>query len=301
MSRDGFKAIVQRGVGGVSAALSILGNRARGRLGILMYHRVAPRTVGVPEPTMNVTPTSFRKQMLGLQRAGYCFVGLRDALTRLEHGESLAESSVIVTFDDGCQSVFTDAWPVLHELQIPATIFINTAYLDSADPFPFDKWGVEHHRRLAPSTYRPLTTAQCREMQASGLVELGAHTHTHADFRGRPEALEADLRQNLAELAQRFGVDRPTFAFPFGRRHLGYVDDALIAVARRAGVRCALTTECELVDPARDPFGWGRFNVYDWDSPRTLAARLRGWYDWAPRWQGRIAEWRRGVQREAVS
>ncbi len=43
-----------------------------------------------------------------------------------------------VTFDDGFETVYRHAWPVLQELRIPATVFLNTAYLDSPEPFPFD-------------------------------------------------------------------------------------------------------------------------------------------------------------------
>jgi peptidoglycan/xylan/chitin deacetylase (PgdA/CDA1 family) len=126
-------------------------------------------------------------------------------------------------------------------------------------------------------------------MAASGLVEIAAHTHTHGDFRGRPDALRADLRTNVESLRSTFGLDRVTFAFPFGRKAMGYVTDELLEAARQTGVACALTTEAELVDPRSNPFGWGRFNAYHWDTAVTLAAKLAGWYGWAPRLQERVA------------
>ena len=56
--------------------------------------------------------------------------------------------------------------------------------------------------------------------------------------------------------------------------------------SRRAGVACALTTEAACVAPGADPFGWGRFNAYDWDTAGTLAAKLEGWYGWRRDVQG---------------
>jgi hypothetical protein len=126
-------------------------------------------------------------------------------------------------------------------------------------------------------------------MARGGLVRIGAHTHTHADFRGQPQALLADLQTCVEVVRPRFGVEDVPFAFPFGRRALGYVSDELVGAARASGVTCALTTEASLVDPRSDPFGWGRFNAYDWDTGATLAARLEGWYGWAPRLQERLA------------
>ena len=122
-----------------------------------------------------------------------------------------------------------------------------------------------------------------------GLVDVGSHTHTHADFRGRPDAFEADVRASLAWLDGHFGPGARPFAFPYGRGHAGHHDDEMMARARRAGVTCALTADGAPVDPRHDPFGWGRFTVYDWDTAATLLARLHGWYHWSHRVQEWIA------------
>src|SRR5262249_44469589 len=128
----------------------------------------------------------------------------------------------VVTFDDGHESVYRGAWPVLRSLRVPATVFLATAYLDRDEPFPFDDWTARGARGVPAWAWRPLRSEQCREMAADGLVELGAHTHTHADFRGRPVELEQDLARCVDVLADRFGVSLPSFAFPFGVRRLGY-------------------------------------------------------------------------------
>jgi hypothetical protein len=113
-------------------------------------------------------------------------------------------------------------------------------------------------------------------MLAGGLVELGSHTHTHAIFRGRPEALHRDVLASLQVLRSRFGLADATFAFPYGIAGPG-----LAAAARRAGVLCGLTTEKVLAEPRADPFTWGRFNVDDADTAATLAGMLDGWYSLA--------------------
>jgi peptidoglycan/xylan/chitin deacetylase (PgdA/CDA1 family) len=126
-------------------------------------------------------------------------------------------------------------------------------------------------------------------MTADGLIELGSHTHTHADLRGRPEALRHELEISIEIVRELFNqVDVP-FAFPYGRRHSGHVSEELLDVVRQSGATCALTTEAETIDLLDEPFGWGRFNVYDWDSGASLAARLAGWYGWAPRLQSLLS------------
>ena len=274
------------------------GARDAGRPGIFVYHRVADPVRGVPTPTINVPPARFRAQLAGLLARGFVARSLTDLLGRHEAGEPVPPRTFVVTFDDGYENVYTRAFPVLRELNVPATVFVNTAFLDQDQPFPFDAWGRECAGAAPAEAYRPLTVAQCREMAAGGLIEIAAHTHTHDDFRGRPDALRADLHTCVAAIRAQFGSDRVTFAFPYGRKALGYVNAELLQAARDAGAAGALTTEAELVDPRSDPFGWGRFNAYHWDTAATLAAKLAGWYGWAPRLHERMAG---AIRRRGVS
>lgn len=270
-------------VGQVATALNLVfGSRAGHKPGILTYHRIAPRIAGCPFPTHNVTPSRFESQLRGLLHRGYTVRPLRDVLDWHAEGTEPTPRTVVITFDDGFESVYDSAWPVLRDLNLPATIFVNTAFLDGDRPFPFDHWAFEHEGELPPKTFRPLTSDQCLEMQASGLIDIGAHTHTHQDFRGRETDFEQDLQRNLDELATRFDVDRATFAYPVGSPHRGFAGGGLLEAVRRTSVRCALTTESVLVDIRRNPFEWGRFNVFPWDTAATLAAKLNGWYSWAP-------------------
>lgn len=287
-SQGSMSDLAKKLAGQASAGLDrVFGRRTPRPLGILVYHRVTPPIPGLPTPSMNVTPESFARQLSGLQSLDFRFLSLDEAIRRHHANEPIEPRSAIVTFDDGLASVGHFAWPTLRDLKIPATIFLNTAFLDSTEPMPFDRWGVQNAVAASPESYRSLTRDQCREMRASGLVELGTHTHRHHDFRGRADELTDDLRTSIETLERDFGIASPTFAFPFGRKALGNVSPELVEAARRAGVICALTTEAEPVDPRSDPFDWGRFNVYDWDTPRTLAAKLDGWYGWAPALQER--------------
>jgi hypothetical protein len=126
-------------------------------------------------------------------------------------------------------------------------------------------------------SWRPLTTDQCRDMQSGGLIELAAHTHTHDDFRQRPDDLRVDLQQNEQELRERFGIAPATFAFPFGVVREGFAGGVLSEVAREAGFLCALSTEPDLVLRNQDPFSWGRFPAEQHDTAATLTAKLGGW------------------------
>jgi len=241
--------------------------------GILMYHRVAPWTDGVPEPTWNVTPERFRRQLAGLLSRGYRPWPLRRALAYRQAGKPFPARMFVVTFDDGYDNIYHHAWPILKELSIPATVFVVTDYLDADRPFACDDWAAAGSATVPANAWQPLSTAHCAEMIEHGLVEIGSHTHTHGLFCGRSEVFHTDLARSLEVLHNSLGVERASFAFPFG-----CYDHELAAAAHRTGVICALTTDQEPVRPNADPFAWGRFMAAQGDTAATLALKLGGWY-----------------------
>ena len=173
---------------------AVLGPRpADGRFGILLYDRVAAAPDGLERPTMNVLPDRFAGQLEHLLAAGYRFLPVGAVVDRARAGRPLPARLAVLTFDDGYLNLYRNVWPVLRRLEVPATVFVATAFLDSQEPFPFDDWGRRHRGQAPPVAWQPLGWSQCREMEASGLVEIGSHTHTHRNFRGRPEAFAADL------------------------------------------------------------------------------------------------------------
>jgi peptidoglycan/xylan/chitin deacetylase (PgdA/CDA1 family) len=248
------------------------------RPAILMYHRTAPPTPGVPAPTINVSPDRLEQQLHGLRQRGYQFWSLDELLEANAAGHSVPSRVVVVTFDDGFECVLTRAFPILRKLQVPATVFLPTAYLDQPDPFPFDQWALAYRNYISPESYRPMRWDQCLSELGSELFHWGAHTHTHQDFRGRTAEFFQDLSENLRQLQLYLGIQHPAFALPFGAPHLGFADQEWIDLARQLGVKCVLTTEPANVTLPSEPFGWPRFHVFSWDSAATLDARLQGWY-----------------------
>jgi len=118
-----------------------LHDRGRNSLVMLAYHRVMP--VEQPETypfdldLISATPTEFAWQMEYL--AEHCRpVSLSRIIHHLETGEPLPERAVAVTFDDGFVDTYLHAFPVLTRLQVPATVFVTTDYVESGEPFWFE-------------------------------------------------------------------------------------------------------------------------------------------------------------------
>lgn len=110
-------------------------------LRILAYHRV----LTVPDPNrfefdLDLVSTSaegFRNQML-LLKQHFQPIGLFEFTAMLDAGKRVPPNAVAVTFDDGYDDNYRIAYPILRELDIPATFFVSTGHIDSARPFAYD-------------------------------------------------------------------------------------------------------------------------------------------------------------------
>jgi peptidoglycan/xylan/chitin deacetylase (PgdA/CDA1 family) len=257
----------------VAAGLqSVRGNCCDDGFGILMYHRVAEEVSGVETPTMNVPPQQLRRQLAGLLARGFECWPLRRLIEAHREKRAVPASAFAITFDDGFENNYVQAWPILRELNVPATIFVATKYLDTDRPFPFDDWPASGSSRVARSAWRPLSTRQCEEMLEGGLIDIGAHTHSHEKFLGRCNDFRRDMRLCLDVLRDRFGIVRPTFAFPYG-----YKSPELVDAARQLGLACSLSTHARRVSPGDDEYEWGRLWAAGNDTPAMLAAKI-SWY-----------------------
>lgn len=114
--------------------------RQSGNLQILAYHRVNDEA----DPFFPGTPTNvFAGQMEFLSR-NFNVCLLDDAIEMLQTGE-LPDNSIVVTLDDGYMDNFTNAFPILKNFSIPASIFLavgaitNVGATNSREPLWHDR------------------------------------------------------------------------------------------------------------------------------------------------------------------
>lgn len=106
---------------GLSLAGKVFG---KGKLSILVYHQVLaeadPMRPDLP------TATTFERQMAILGRY-FEPLSLDQAVVALKRN-NLPSNAVCVTFDDGYLNNLTIAAPILNKYQIPATVYVATAF-----------------------------------------------------------------------------------------------------------------------------------------------------------------------------
>jgi peptidoglycan/xylan/chitin deacetylase (PgdA/CDA1 family) len=116
----------------------------------LMYHRV--NRLKQDKNYLAVVPDVFYEQMFFLKK-NYPIVRLEQDWNELD------QDAVCVTFDDGYMDNYTNALPILQELEIPATIFISTGGINTYKEF----WWDELERILLFKEDRPGATFSLKD------------------------------------------------------------------------------------------------------------------------------------------
>lgn len=224
---------------------------------ILSYHRF-----GAKRGRLSVSRAQFEEQMEYLKRNGYRVVTLQDAAAFLRGERSLPRKSVVLTIDDGYQSAYRIAYPVLAKYGYPATVFIYSDYIGRGG----------------------LTWAQMQEMEQSGLFTFQPHSQTHANLTLRmPDESLADYRSRLGDEVEEPGralrkrMSNPVigYAYPFGAVNRDVVDEL-----KRNGYELGTTVRRGSNPFFAFPFGLRRTMIYEADGMDDFAAALTNFQRW---------------------
>ena len=216
--------------------------------------------------------SQFERGMSFLHNQGYRVVGLKEAASLGQGGE---ERSVALTFDDACQGVYENAFPILKEFGFTACVFVVTGYVGRNSEWDYG-WGRNKRRHL--------NWEQIKEMADAGF-EIGSHTVNHPDLTRIPEKfVEYELRASKETLEDKLGRRVDFLSYPFGRFNR-YVQQE----AERVGYRGAYTLRSNSSRHETNPFCQTRWGVYLLDSPLSLRIKIdQGRLLWMEDMKGRI-------------
>lgn len=223
---------------------------------ILMYHRFAEQTPAGFGP-FTVAPTLFAEQLDALVETGCRFStvgGLADV-----DAISSTSPTVVITVDDAFADFVTGALPALTARDIPATLFVPTAYVGGrAEWIPGDVGNLPM-----------LGWSELETLPDIG-IELGGHGHLHAAADGmRTADVVADAVECRLHLEEHVRGPVTSFAYPYGHQRR----PARRAIAQ-AGYRVACTTLEALATAADDPFALPRLRVGPETTPERLIRRV---------------------------
>lgn len=154
----GPKLLIKRAVktaASIARSGGVLARAARDSVNILAYHRVAADIDSAERAAyygLIVSTKTFRRHCEMLARS-YDVLPLGDAAAVIAGERSSKRSVAAITFDDGYLDFYEQAFPVLRDLGLPATVFLPTECIERGEILAHDRlfWLVKiaRQRRLA--------------------------------------------------------------------------------------------------------------------------------------------------------
>jgi len=189
------------------------------RVPILLYHYVeyVKDEKDTIRKSLNIEPHILDAQIKTLKEAGYQFLTIVDLVNALEDKIKVSSKNVILTFDDGYKDFYTDVFPIVKKNGVKAVIFIVPAFLDKPNN---------------------LSTLELKEIDKSGLIEIGAHTMNHIYLKGQSrERVQYEVSESKKYLEKLLGHRVVSFAYPYGA-----FDNQTINIVKNAGFKSAVST-----------------------------------------------------------
>lgn len=180
---------------------------------VLMYHSVAYEK----NNPVRIPLQKFKEQMKYLKDNGYSTLSLDDLYRYFEDGISAPEKSVVLTFDDGYEDNYKEAYPVLKEYGFSASIFMITDNID--------KKGC-------------LTSSELKELDENN-ISIESHTVTHSKLQELSYDKQLkELEHSKETLEKLLGKEIKYAAYPYGSHNKDTVK-----AAKDAGYVMAFTTD----------------------------------------------------------
>ncbi|WP_052487636.1 polysaccharide deacetylase family protein [Gordoniibacillus kamchatkensis] len=227
------------------------------QIAVITYHHIDDQVQG----GVTISSELFESQLADLKSRGYRFITLKQ-FENYFGGGKVPPNAVLVTFDDGYESFYTKAYPILRSLGIPAVNFVITKDLDaplqskvpslSRDQIGSmlaAKRGMEfgcHSDALHAKTAggAPLLTSR---------LDSGGKSETDEQLRMR---ILEDTRTCVRRLRELGSDAGDVYAYPFG-----YYDGFSVQILQDAGIRYAFTTRSDMVTRSTQPMEIPRLNA----------------------------------------
>lgn len=224
---------------------------------ILTYHNFDPTIPG----KMTISTAAFEEQLIWLKKNGYTVIPLMELVNYLQgKRSSLPPKSVVITADDGRESVYRYMLPLVRKYNIPVTLFIYPSAISNAS--------------------YALTWEQLKELQKTGLFDIQGHTYWHPDFIEEKKKLSNNDYKQLVHtqlvnskriLEERLKKPITLLAWPYG-----IYDHYLEQQAANAGYSMAFSVDDRAANRSENIMSQPRYTITAKKSMNTFAAIVSG-------------------------
>ena len=202
---------------------------------ILTYHRVRNDS---KFPDISVSTEKFKRQIAYLKKY-FNVISLKTLINNIEEKKELFMESVAITFDDGYKDNFLNAYPVLKNYNLPATIFLITEVIGKN---------------------KEMIDVDEIKIMKNGGFDFESHTVTHRvltelDFA----AVFEEISQSRVNLENRLDETIRFFAYPKGKRD--HFNKYIKTQVEKSGYKAAFTTINGQIDKRSDLFELPRLGI----------------------------------------
>jgi peptidoglycan/xylan/chitin deacetylase (PgdA/CDA1 family) len=232
---------------------------------VLMYHNVAMPPKEGKLRSLYVTPRMFRFQMWYLKTAGFRVVSLHEILSFTMGSISSEERLVALTFDDGYQDFYDNAYPILKMYGFPSTVFLVSDFIGNENLWDYQELNIR--KRL-------LDWEQIIEMRDHH-VNFGSHSRTHPFLSKLSTAeIEEELFGAKAILEERLNLPVQFFCYPYGN-----YDERAVAAVKKSGYLGATTMNRGLIHRGDEPLELRRSFIRFHTHPVLFMLKLHSSYE----------------------
>ncbi|KAB0614208.1 polysaccharide deacetylase family protein [Campylobacter hyointestinalis] len=213
---------------------------------ILMYHSIS-KHCGDKFDKWRVEPKDFERQIKWMKNHGFTSY----KISELVNSKTISKKSVAITFDDGYEDNFKNAFEILKKYGFKATIYLvpnqNTNHWEKAN---------------TNSVSNMLNAEQIAQMQNSNLIEFGSHTLSHKNLSTLGETeLKNELQNSKLEVEKLTGKTCKAFAYPYGK-----FNEKIITATKDAGYENAVIVKRGVFESRDDKFTIKRIGVLGTES-----------------------------------
>ncbi|MGB7921794.1 MAG: polysaccharide deacetylase family protein [Pyrinomonadaceae bacterium] len=183
---------------------------------VILYHKIDKPARDSLLRGAFTPPARFARQMRYLKRRGAQFCTASELIEHWRERGAFPPNSITLTFDDGWKDNYTNAFPILRELGIKATVFLVPSCIGQVtSKVQGEGEGPRAH----------LSREEILGMSQHG-IEFGSHSMNHKLLdRISPQEVRAEVTEAKRQLEDLLQKECKVFAYP-----AGYFSD----VARRA-------------------------------------------------------------------
>jgi len=196
----------------------------------LMYHRFDENKY----PSTNVRNENFLEHLAAIRDSDIEFITFKEFEVSIN--SEIDKNFILLTIDDGFESFYINAWPILKSKKIPFILFIST-------------------REVGKNGY--MNWEQIKEVSSNNLATIGNHSHTHEYLVDWDNSkIKSDIETSINIFKDKLGYSPSIFSYPFGE----YSND-FKKIISNLNFKYAFGQHSGVIDPTKNFLELPRFPI----------------------------------------